>query len=390
MNSALAYLVLSVMFLSNVLAQPIARVSSVKIFSKSLNQERELLIYTPVDYDNRIHELFEVVYVFDSQSREFFDYTSAIMSFVADSPKSVIVVGVTSPYNEKLDYSRNNDFLPVLETADAKKRYGKYHGNADQFLDYVASEVIPFIDANYRTLDSNTAVGHSLGASFILNALLEKPGLFQNCIAVSPNFAYDQNKLEKKVVQFDYSKITKPTFIYLSHADEGVDYWPEWKPAREKVYAFFNGQKSQKNITVKTGEFPDSNHWRTFPLGLNDALTHYFKTIQPAREKMLDAQEHEVTITVKVPKKDDVVYITGNQTSLADWNPGKIMMVKTSDHERKITVKLKGPAQFKFTRGSWDTAAEVTGTHNNCMIKPESAKTFEFEITGYVDRQDEK
>ena len=99
-----------------------ARVENVKIQSKALNQERDILIYTPTDYDWRTNEYFNVIYVFDSQNREFFDYTSAIVSFLTDGNQSFIIVGISSPYNEKLDYSRNNDLLPVLETEDSKKR----------------------------------------------------------------------------------------------------------------------------------------------------------------------------------------------------------------------------------------------------------------------------
>ena len=111
--------------LNETFAQPIARVENVKIQSKYLNQEREILIYTPKDYDWRVNEYFNVIYVFDCQDREFFDYTTSIVSFIPNNGKSFIVVGITSPYNETLDYGRNNDLLPILETEDSKNRFGK-------------------------------------------------------------------------------------------------------------------------------------------------------------------------------------------------------------------------------------------------------------------------
>lgn len=231
--------ILLIFWINLIFGQNIARVENVKIQSKALNQEREILIYTPVDYDWRTNEYFNVIYVFDSQNREFFDYTSAIVSFLTGGNQSFIVVGISSPYNEKLDYSRSNDLLPALETEDSKKRYGKYSGNAENFLNYVSSEVITYINSNYRTLDHNIAVGHSLGASFILYSLLEKPNLFENYIAISPNLAYDNDKLGKELFDFEYKKIKNQTFIYLSNANEGIEYWKEWKPARDKVYSFF-------------------------------------------------------------------------------------------------------------------------------------------------------
>jgi predicted transport protein len=279
--------------------------------------------------------------------------------------------------------------LPVLETENSKNRYGKYSGNADNFLGYVSSEVIPYINANYRTLNHNMVVGHSLGASFILYSLLEKPNLFENYIAISPNLAYDEDKLGRALTNFDYKKIKKPTFIYLSNANEGIEYWKEWKPAREQVYSFFQDSLTEKNITVEIENFPDDNHWSTFPPSLNKALEFYFKNIQNKQDIELSKEENEVTIKVKVPKKEDTIYITGNQTNLGNWNPGKMKMKKISDYEREITLKLKSPAKFKFTRGNWDSEAQVDGTYGNVIIKPELKKVFDFKIGNYADRYGE-
>ncbi len=87
------YTVLIAFCSSIIFSQNIARVENIKIQSEALNQEREILIYTPADYHLRINEYFNVIYVFDCQSREFFDYTSSIISFITDNSKAFIVVG---------------------------------------------------------------------------------------------------------------------------------------------------------------------------------------------------------------------------------------------------------------------------------------------------------
>ena len=60
------------------------------------------------------------------------------------------------------------------------------------------------------------------------------------------------------------------------------------------------------------------------------------------------------SIKVSVPDTTDEVYIVGNQDALGNWEPDKIKMKKISDREREIELKLTFPAEFKFTRGSWD------------------------------------
>lgn len=383
------FAILLVILFNQIFAQNIARVENVKIKSEVLNQEREILVYTPVDYDWRINEYFKVIYVLDCQNREFFDYTSSIISFLTNGNTSFIIVGISSPYNEELDYSRNNDFLPILKTESSKKIFGKYSGNADNFMGYIETEVIPYINSNYRTLNQNIIVGHSLGASFILYSLLEKPNLFRNYIAISPNLAYDENYLSERLSEFDYSQIKNPTFIYLSNADEGIQYWKEWKPAREHVYSFFRDSLKQKNLLTKIDEFPNNNHWNTFPPALNNALSFYFENIQEKEEDELSEEEYETIIRVKVPNKEDTVYITGNQPNLGNWTANSIKMNKISDNEREIVLKLKSPAKFKFTRGNWESEAEVQGTYSNIIIKPELKNTFTFKVENYADRYDE-
>ena len=106
----------------------------------------------------------------------------------------------------------------------------------------------------------------------------------------------------------------------------------------------------------------------------------YFENIQKKQESEFNKEKYEVTIRVKVNDKNDIVYITGNQPNLGNWNPNKVKMKKISELEREIVLKIASPAQFKFTKGSWETELQVVGTYNNVTIKPEDNKEYKFEI----------
>lgn len=359
-------------------AESIASVETKKIQSKFLKQEREILIYTPVDYDWRVNEYFDVIYVFDSQNREFFDYTTSIISFLPNNGKSFIVVGITSPFNEELNYGRNNDLLPVLTTEDSKKRFGTYSGNADNFLEFISNEVVSYVNNNYRTLNTKIAVGHSLSASFLLYSIIKKPNLFSNYITISPNLAYDNEFLTQSLISFDYTKIKNKTFLYLSNADEGIEYWKEWKLAREKLYNFFDNKLKNENITIKINNDPTKNHLSTFPPSLNDAFEFYFKNSTQINEEQTSSQFFETKIRLKVQNKTDTIYITGNQKNLGNWNPEKIKMKEISEFEREIVLELQSPAQLKFTKGTWDSELEIIGTYDKITIKPEIKQVHEF------------
>lgn len=363
--------------------QEIARIENLKINSKELNQTREILVYTPQSYNESPYAYYDVIYVFDSQNREFFDYTHSIISFLSDASKKFIVIGIPSPYNKELDYARNNDLLPYPKNVPIKDFYGGYAGNADHFLSYIKKEVIPYVDNHYRTLQHRTAIGHSLSASFLFYSLFKEPLMFDNYIAISPNFAYDKEQLVDDLYHFDFSKLKTKKYLYLSNAKEFENH-KEWKVAREKAYSYLKDSLKTDKLKLVIKDLPDENHWSTFPPSLNLGLKYYFDTIWEEEQKELSAEEYEITINVKVPNKNDEIFITGNQINLGNWNSKQIKMNKKSDFERELKVKIHSPAQFKFTKGSWETEAEVkNGSMQNLTIIPKDKKIYYFEVTGF-------
>ncbi|MAD97508.1 MAG: hypothetical protein CMB99_09315 [Flavobacteriaceae bacterium] len=91
---------------------------------------------------------------------------------------------------------------------------------------------------------------------------------------------------------------------------------------------------------------------------------------------MIFAQTQK-TIKVIVPHKTDEVYITGNQESLGNWNPKSVKMERVSDYERSITTELTFPAEFKFTKGSWNQEGIVNKLYDNpnLTLANEDART---------------
>jgi hypothetical protein len=59
MKLKLGIILLTIIFFNQTFAQQIARVENVKIQSKFLNQEREILIYTPANYDWENKRIFQ-------------------------------------------------------------------------------------------------------------------------------------------------------------------------------------------------------------------------------------------------------------------------------------------------------------------------------------------
>ena len=75
------------------------------------------------------------------------------------------------------------------------------------------------------------------------------------------------------------------------------------------------------------------------------------------------------TISLTVPYTTDEVFIVGNQESLGNWQPHVIKLEKTGAYQREITLNLTFPAEFKFTRGTWDSEGYVVGITKEANIQ---------------------
>jgi predicted alpha/beta superfamily hydrolase len=180
------------------------------IHSDVLDESRELLIYLPQDYDHS-DEKYPVLYLLDGEWH--FIHTSGIVQFLARprverTPKMMVVAVVNT--------SRGRDFSPSTWPG-----YRTYTGGADDFIRFLKTELIPFIDKNYRTQAKKILVGHSLAGTFTLYTFLTQPDIFDGYIALSPCLFWHDRFMLKKSKEFmnRYDKLDKT--LYIAHEYTG-------------------------------------------------------------------------------------------------------------------------------------------------------------------------
>ncbi|WP_340064365.1 hypothetical protein [Ascidiimonas aurantiaca] len=78
----------------------------------------------------------------------------------------------------------------------------------------------------------------------------------------------------------------------------------------------------------------------------------------------LSEEAYQTTVKVKVPHKEDIVYITGAQDNLGNWIP-YYRLKKVSAYEREITLELHYPAKLKFLNANWKKEAVITHDGNS-------------------------
>lgn len=135
------------------------------IKSEILNSDRLLFIYLPNSYDKDTTKSYPVHYLTDAPttSNIYFDLLRlhSMMNYVPQS----IVVGLSSD-------NRNHNLYPEK--------------GAEKYLQFLKSEVIPYIEKNYRTTPFKVIAGHSLGGDFVIYSMIKEPSLFNAYIAGSP------------------------------------------------------------------------------------------------------------------------------------------------------------------------------------------------------------
>lgn len=157
------------------------------IHSTALGEDRVLNIALPQGYHPDSAARYPVIVVLDGGADEDFIHVTGAVQF-ASFPwvgwvKPGIVVGIAN-------VDRMRDLTSPTRNARDKAELPTSGGSA-AFMRFIAKEVLPFVDANYRTFPERTLIGQSLGGLFATEVLLREPSLFQHYIIVSPSLWWD-------------------------------------------------------------------------------------------------------------------------------------------------------------------------------------------------------
>ncbi len=174
------------------------------ITSKILQKDFELFISFPNNYTTKDSITYPVLYVLDGAFS--FPTIQGAHNFleIDGTIEDVIIVGINSntsgPTGRFYDYTISSD-----TSADRRAdiRYGLPKGSfksggAAKFLESIKTEIIPFVDKNYKTNNDRGISGHSLGGMFITYCLLNSDGYFTRFGIDSPALGWNNEDLLKQ------------------------------------------------------------------------------------------------------------------------------------------------------------------------------------------------
>ena len=215
-----------------------------------------ILVSVPDGYYSNANS-YPVLYVLDGDIA--FGMAASIARYlqIGENIPELIVVGIGyGSLNKSAAKKRRRDYRPT-ET-----------GGAENFLKFLNEELIPYIEANYRTNSGDRTInGYSLGGLFALYTLFTRPESFDNYIIGSPNLSWDDYSI------FDYEENSldkigdMPINIFISIGSEESEE-RYFNPVDSLVTNIQQHDYSAVNLETKV--FDGSTHL----MGPPESLTH--------------------------------------------------------------------------------------------------------------------
>ena len=216
-----------------------------RLASHLLDEERELLVNLPESYESA-QLAYPVLYLLDAESD--FLHTIGVVEFLAgiDRIPELIVVGVVNTH-------RSRDLTP--ESGDEEETaFWNAVGGADRFRRVLRDEVIPFVDAKYRTEPYRILRGSSFGGLFAIHDYTSGDPVFDAVIASSPAVGWNFGRLLEAAPDDFASGAPRPLYV----ASAGKDF-----PGNLEDVLAFAGivEATSRSDLFQHEHFPQEGHY---------------------------------------------------------------------------------------------------------------------------------
>ena len=248
--------------------------NTIEIQSVQLSEKRTLNIYLPEGYDKNLKENYPVIYLLDGSANEDFIHIAGLVQFSAMIevlPKSILV-GIGN-------IDRKRDFTFPTTVTEDKKDFPTT-GSSARFMSFIAKELQPYINKQYRTNASKTLIGQSLGGLLATEILLKKPDLFNTYVIISPSLWWDNGSLLSAAPELIKTLADKKINVYLSVGTEGKVMENDAGKLAEVLK-----KSTDKNLNLIFNPMPAESHLTI----LHNSVYQAFEALNP-KNKSADAK----------------------------------------------------------------------------------------------------
>lgn len=263
--------------------------------SSLLSEERRILVRLPRHYERDTAARYPVLYKFDGDNQlARYDSCVDIMTSM-DAIPDLIIVAIPNGRG-----MRNRDLTPASLHQDGNENgemgTGEM-GRGDRFLDFIEQELIPYVEANYRTTQERILAGHSRGALLVLQSLISKTDLFQARLMFSAPLMRDEQLLITDTRKLFRDQPETKSFLYCNWGENENEGMSRSYDAMKALLT--TGAPRGLRWTIERARAAD--HQQTPIIALPSALYEYFADARKA-STILKNRTAQVTSTSKAQK----------------------------------------------------------------------------------------
>ena len=179
------------------------------LYSEVLNESRNIYIQLPADYTPEKNQKYPVAFILDGEV--FLPTVNDVQNYYSGGfTPEMVLVGISNEKNRVRD----------LTTSSITTKYGmpfkEENGEAVNFLKFIKTELIPFIENKYPVTNYRTLIGHSYGGLFTIFTLVHQSDLFSNYLAIDPSLDWDDQKLLKEAQEILASRNYENKALFMS------------------------------------------------------------------------------------------------------------------------------------------------------------------------------
>ncbi|MEO9635377.1 MAG: alpha/beta hydrolase-fold protein [Parasphingorhabdus sp.] len=189
------------------------------VSSEIYGELREINVYVPKlpDWGKEIFDQpLPVLYLIDGGTDQDYFHIAGLaqLPLVNAERQPMIVVGIKT-HNRRPEISykatdpRYQSEFASWQTADG-----------EDFRRHIETEVMPLIEANYKT-GRKIVMGESLAGLFVMEVLLRNPDMFDDYVSISPSLWWDDRFLAKNAKSMLAKHKPSDRRLYVTMADEG-------------------------------------------------------------------------------------------------------------------------------------------------------------------------
>lgn len=184
------------------------------IESAALGETRRINVYAPAGYADTDTLRLPVLYMPDGGIAEDFLHLAGLVqiSSLNGTMRPFLLVGIENT-------ERRRDLTGPTENEEDRQIAPRVGGSAT-FRTFLRDELMPAVEALYRTTGETAIVGESLAGLFVVESLLLEPDLFDTYIAIDPSLWWNDGQLAADAVALLRRGSVAGKTLYLAASGE--------------------------------------------------------------------------------------------------------------------------------------------------------------------------